>query len=139
MRSRRTTTGLIAIAVPMLLGVGAAACGGGDAAGGPDLSPDATEGRQIAARAGCSACHGSDGDGGTGPPWAGSLGTEVELDDGTTAIVDEAYLTRSIAHPSAQVREGFAIQMPQNQLSDDEIAKVVAYIVALNGSTEDGG
>ena len=121
------------MAVSLVLAAGAAACGGDDASGQPDLSPEAAEGRQIAARAGCAACHGSDGDGGTGPAWAGSLGTEVELEDGTTVTVDEAYLARSIADPDAQVHDGFAIQMPQNQLSDEEIAKVVAYIVELNG------
>ena len=36
------------------------------------------------ARAGCSACHGADGQGGTGPAWDDVLGTEVTLDDGTT-------------------------------------------------------
>jgi cytochrome c oxidase subunit 2 len=121
---------LLALAVPVLV----AACGG-DASGQPDLSPAAAEGRQIAARAGCAACHGPDGDGGTGPAWSGSLGTEIELDDGTTVTVDEPYLARSIADPDAQVRDGFSIQMPRNQLSDDEIAKVVAYIVELNEET----
>ena len=126
---------LLAVASPMLLlAAGLAACGG-DASGQPELSPTAAEGRQIAARAGCAACHGSDGGGGTGPAWAGSLGTEIELADGTTVTVDEAYLTRSIADPDAHVRDGFSIQMPQNQLTDEEIAKVVAYIVELNAET----
>ena len=34
--------------------------------------------------------------------------------------------------PDAQVVDGFSVKMPQNQLTDEEIAKVVAYIVALN-------
>ena len=121
---------LIAVTSPVLLVAGAASCGGEDASA--DLSPTATEGRQIASRAGCAACHGSDGGGGTGPAWTGTLGTDVELADGTTVTVDEAYLARSIADPDAQVRDGFAIRMPENQLSDEEIAKVVAYIVELN-------
>ena len=116
------------------LSAGAAACRDDDAGGSSELSPAAVEGRQIALRAGCAACHGSDGDGGTGPAWAGSFGSEVELADGTTVTVDEAYLARSITDPGAQIHDGFAIQMPENQLTDEEIAKVVAYIVELDGA-----
>jgi len=139
MPRRRTTSRLIIFAAPALLGVAVAACGGDDAAGEPALSPQATEGRQIARRSGCVACHGSDGGGGTGPPWTGSLGTEIELTDGTTATVDEAYLSRSIADPGAQVHDGYAIEMPQNRLTEEEIADVVAYIVELNGQGGAGG
>ena len=135
-RPRRAVTGLLALAGPVLLVLGAVACGGDDAAS--PMSPEAAEGRQIAVRAGCAGCHGADGQGGTGPAWNEVLGTEVELKDGTTVIADEAYLTRSIADPSAEVVDGFSVKMPQNQLTDDEIAKVVAYIVALNGPAPAG-
>ncbi|MET0458587.1 MAG: c-type cytochrome [Ilumatobacteraceae bacterium] len=128
---RRSTTGLLLLATPVVLVFGAAACGGDDDAG-PPRSPEAAEGRQIAVRSGCAACHGADGQGGTGPAWDDVLGTDVMLDDGSTVTADEAYLARSIADPDAEVVDGFSIKMPQNQLTDEEIAKVVAYIVALN-------
>jgi cytochrome c oxidase subunit 2 len=118
----------------------AAGCGGDDGAG--DLgSPLAVEARQIVRRAGCTACHGADGEGGVGPGWAGSFGTEIELEDGTTAVVDEAYLTRAIADPQAEVHAGFDITMPENRLTDDEITTIVDYIVSLNAppATETGG
>ena len=70
-------------------------------------------GERIARRAGCTACHGADGEGGIGPAWAGSLGTEIELDDGTTVVVDEAYLTRAIADPERRGRAGFDVTMPR--------------------------
>ena len=128
------------VAAPVLLGVAVAACGGDDAAGEPALSPEATEGRQIAARAGCAACHGSDGDGGTGPAWTGTLGTEVELDrrhDGHRRRGLPDPVDRRPGRPGA--RRAIAIEMPQNQLTDEEIAEVVAYIVALNGHGRPGG
>ncbi|MET0911157.1 MAG: cytochrome c [Ilumatobacteraceae bacterium] len=139
-RSHRVTTGLIALAGTLVLALGAAACGGDDTAGST-LPPAAAEGRQIALRAGCAACHGADGEGGTGPAWTDTLGTQVELDDGTTVTVDEAFLTRSIADPDAEIVDGFTVKMPQNQLTDEEIARVVAYIVALDdaGTTGTGG
>jgi cytochrome c oxidase subunit 2 len=117
--------------------VGAASCGGDDDGAGQG-SGEAEEGHQIAQRSGCSACHGADGQGGVGPAWAGDLGKQIELTDGSTVTVDEAYLRRSIAEPSAQVHAGFAVAMPENQLTDEEIDKVVAYIVSLNGGTTPG-
>ena len=36
------------------------------------------------------------------------------------------------------MHDGFAIEMPQNQLTDEEIAEVVAYIVELNGQRRRG-
>ena len=112
------------LAAALLVAV-VAACGGDDDSADPD-------GQRIARRAGCAACHGADGQGGIGPAWDDSLGSEVELTDGTTVVVDEDYLTRAIADPQAQVRAGFDVTMPTNHLTDEEIAAVVAYIVELN-------
>jgi cytochrome c oxidase subunit 2 len=123
----------VAVLVPVVLAFAAAGCGGDDGAGDRG-SPLAVEARQISRRAGCTACHGADGEGGVGPGWAGSLGTEIALEDGTTVVVDEAYLSRAIADPRAQVRAGFDITMPENRLTDDEIATLVEYIVSLNAS-----
>ena len=57
--------------------------------------------------------------------------------DGTTTVVDEAYLSRAIADPSAEVRAGYDVTMPSNDLTDEEIDAVVDYIVSLN--TEGAG
>ena len=119
----------------VLLGV--ASCGGRDDAPGR-LSAAAEEGRQIANRSGCAACHGNNGQGGVGPAWAGELGKQIELTDGSTVTADEDYMWRSIAEPSAQVRAGFTVSMPENELTEDEIDKVVAYILALNGEATAG-
>ena len=53
------------------------------------------------------------------------------LADGSTLIADEAYLTRAIADPAADLREGYSLRMPANNLSDSEIADVVAFITSL--------
>jgi cytochrome c oxidase subunit 2 len=126
-------------ALATVLAIVAAGCGDDDDGGAGLGSPLAVEARQIAQRAGCTACHGADGEGGVGPGWAGSLGTEIELEDGTTVIVDEAYLTRAIADPQAEVHAGFDMAMPENRLTDGEIATLVEYIVALNSPPAPGG
>lgn len=126
---------LVAIA-PLLLAL--AACGGGDGTAdggdGGDDGPNravAAEGRDIAARSGCAGCHGANGEGGVGPTWIGLAGSQVALVDGTTVVADQAYLTASIKTPDAQKVTGYAVAMPVNQLSDADIAKVVAYIESL--------
>ena len=119
---------VIELAVVAVLGLGAVSCGGDD--GSPGSATD--EGREISQRAGCTACHGAEGEGGIGPAWAGSLGSEIELDDGTTVTVDEAYLERAITDPAAEIHAGFSVTMPENQLTDEEVAQVIDYIVSLD-------
>jgi cytochrome c oxidase subunit 2 len=106
------------------------ACGG-DEPSGEGLSPAAGRGQQLARSQGCASCHGAAGQGGVGPAWTGTLGSTVTLTDGSQVVVDEAYLTRAITDPSAQVVEGFSVAMPENRLSDEQVADLVAYIVSL--------
>jgi cytochrome c oxidase subunit 2 len=98
----------------------------GDASGG-----DAVRGEQLARSAGCAGCHGQDFGGGAGPSLVGLAGAEVLLEDGTTVIADTAYLVRSIADPGADVVADYNLRMPANNLSDAEIADIVAYIETL--------
>ncbi len=125
---RSAVSGLFA-AVVLALSVAAAAC----APAAPDvaLSPVADEGRDIARGSGCAACHGRNGEGGVGPSWKGLAGSTVTFTDSTSAVVDAEYLAASILEPSAKLREGFAITMPENNLSEEEVAKIVAYIEEL--------
>jgi cytochrome c oxidase subunit 2 len=95
------------------------------------LSPQASAGREIVRTNGCAACHGLDGEGGVGPAFAGRYGATVTLTDGTTVIADDAYLEESIRNPDAARVEGYALTMPDNGLSDDQIAAVIAFIREL--------
>jgi cytochrome c oxidase subunit II len=121
----------IRLCVPVLAAL-VAACGddgGGNA--GANLSTAAKHGQQLSKSSGCTACHGANGQGGIGPAWVGSLGSTVKLTDGTSVTVDDAYLTRSIKDPQAQVVAGYSVSMPSNNLSDQDVADLVAYISAL--------
>ena len=130
----------LALGVPVLMAA-AVACGDddggsagstGSAAAGTGGKSDAiARGQELARTKGCSACHGADGDGGLGPAWVGALGSTVALTDGTQVVVDEAYLTRSITDPQAQVVTGYAVAMPEQQFTDQEVADLVAYITSL--------
>jgi cytochrome c oxidase subunit 2 len=121
---------MLAIGVLLpIVAAAAAACGGKGEAGG--LSDAAKHGKELAKSNGCAACHGANGEGGLGPAWVGALGSTVKLVDGTTVTVDEAYLTRSIKDPQAQVVDGYSVAMPKNELDDADIADIVAYITSL--------
>jgi cytochrome c oxidase subunit 2 len=109
------------------------ACGSDD---GGDLPPQAEAGRSVIRDNGCSSCHGANGQGGVGPAFEGLYGTEVTFEDGSTAIADDAYITESIKDPGAKKVEGYRVPMPANNLDDDQIADVIAFIRAIG--PEDG-
>ena len=120
------------ITTAMLLG---AACGDNadsdSAAGGANLSAAAQNGKQLSQSKGCAGCHGQDFGGSAGPGWIGLAGSEVSLVDGSTVVADDAYLTRAIADPSAELVDGYTLKMPANNLSDAEVADILDFINAL--------
>jgi cytochrome c oxidase subunit 2 len=118
---------VVAVAIASLAG-----CGGDS--NGLALSPDASRGRDVARTNGCSACHGSNGEGGVGPPFAGLYGSTVRLAEGSTIVADAAYITEAIRDPDATRPAAYDVAMPSNDLSDEQIAAVVAYIRELSGA-----
>lgn len=119
----------------------AVACGGssgdgGDGAvssvpGGAAGDPSAERGEQLARSNGCAGCHGQDFQGAAGPGWVGLAGSDVVLADGTTVVADDAYLTRAISDPAADLLDGYSLKMPANDLSENEVADIVAFIQSL--------
>lgn len=109
------------------------ACGGdSESSVSSGLSPEGELGRRVARPAGCSSCHGTNGEGSIGPAFVGLYGSTVTFDDGTTAIADEAYLRQSIRDPSARRVAGYQLPMPVSNLSDEEVDQLIAYIRDLS-------
>lgn len=117
------------VALLFLAVLGLGACGGGD----PDIAlpPEASQGRDLARASGCSSCHGKNGQGVTAPSWQGLYQNEVEIDDDIVVTADEDYLYQSITDPQALIRRDWSIRMPTNNLTDDEVASIIAYIKEL--------
>ncbi|NRR30013.1 cytochrome c oxidase subunit II [Oxalobacteraceae bacterium] len=86
------------------------------------------QGKLLAQAKGCVACHSIDGSAGVGPSWKNLFGKTETLEGGATAVVDDAYLKESIAHPKAQIVKGYAPIMPDTPLNDAEMAFIVDYI-----------
>ncbi len=93
----------------------------------------AAMGEQVAGDHGCLRCHTVDGTPHLGPTWLGLFGSTIPLEDGTTIVVDEAYLTQSMMDPLARVHAGFSPIMPSYMglLSVPETGALVAYIKDL--------
>lgn len=116
------------------------ACGANDAGAGADLPPAAIEGRDVVRSNGCAACHGSNGQGGVGPPFVGLFGSQVPIQDRDEPVLaDRAYLVESIREPSAKLVEGHNVPMPRTELTDDELDAVIAYIEALATPVSEDG
>ena len=99
----------------------------------------AAQGQQLFRRYGCSGCHDP---GGTAraPDLNGLFGSPVPLSDGSVVIADESYVRDSILDPKKQVAAGYAPVMPTfaGQISEDDLAKLVAYIQSI-GPQPGGG
>ncbi|MFC3106747.1 c-type cytochrome [Undibacterium arcticum] len=95
------------------------------------LDPQAARGKTLAQSKGCIACHTVDGSASVGPTWKGLFGKTETMADGSTALVDDAYLKDFIRNPQSRVVKGFAPMMPLIALSDDELAALIAYIRAV--------
>ena len=94
------------------------------------------QGRLLAEGKGCLGCHSVDGSASVGPTWKDLLGKTETLADGSTVTVDEAYIKESILDPGASVIEGYSPIMSAYELSDDEIAAIIAFTASLATASE---
>lgn len=83
---------------------------------------------------GCLACHSLDGSPGIGPSWAGTYGTERLLQDGSSVVMDEAYLRRSVQEPAAQVLQGFDNVMVPASFTDAELRALTGLLQELGAA-----
>jgi cytochrome c oxidase subunit 2 len=95
----------------------------------------AEQGASLFRTYGCSGCHEP---GGTvrAPPLEGLYGNPVPLSDGRVIRADESYIRDSILLPKKDVAAGYDPVMPSfsGQASEDDVAKLVAYIKSLGAS-----
>ncbi|WP_223448856.1 MULTISPECIES: cytochrome c oxidase subunit II [Pseudomonas] len=95
------------------------------------------KGRQLVEQYGCKACHSQDGSASLGPGWKDLYGRTEQLADGTSVLVDEAYLKESILDPKARLVQGYPPVMVAYTLKDDELGAVIALIKSLGATGQD--
>ena len=81
---------------------------------------------------GCGTCHTVDGSAKVGPTLKGKWGTQEKLADGSTVLVDAAYIAESIRDPNAKLVFGFSGGMFLSfPVSDEDIELLTVYIQSL--------
>lgn len=91
-------------------------------------------GQRLYTQQQCNTCHSVNGSPMTGPTWQNIFNHPVQLTDGSTVTIDEAYLRRSILQPQAQVVTGFNPVMPTyaGALTDRQVDALIEYIKTLH-------
>ena len=96
-----------------------------------DMTPEQKGAALFEAKA-CTVCHSVDGSPMVVPSLKGIWGKEEKLADGSTVMVDAAYIASSIKEPNAQVVAGYPPAMVlSSPVSDDEIELLTVYIESL--------
>jgi cytochrome c oxidase subunit 2 len=100
--------------------------------GGSAQGSLADAGQKLFQALACNTCHKPDSTG-RGPILQGLFGKTVQLQDGSTAVVDESYVRESILHPQARITAGYQPIMPtfQGQVSEEGVLQLIEYIKSL--------
>lgn len=99
-----------------------------------DLSkPPHERGQALTVKYACTSCHSTDGSSVIGPSFKGLWGKTEELQDGTTALVNEDYVRAKILNPNQNSVKGYPRVMPsfQGLIKEEEIMDIIAYIKSL--------
>ena len=94
----------------------------------PELDNElAARGLEVARQYGCVACHTLDGSVGIGPSWLGMYGKTETMVDGSTVVVDDAYIIESIVNPNARQVEGYQNLMVRYFIDQEDIDALVEF------------
>jgi cytochrome c oxidase subunit 2 len=95
----------------------------------------AQNGERLFASMGCNQCHNGT-PAARGPSLAGVYGSKLQLTNGSSVLVNDAYLRDAILNPSEHVTAGFAPIMPtyQGQISEDGLIDLVEFIKQQNNN-----
>jgi cytochrome c oxidase subunit 2 len=99
-------------------------------ASGPPTESMAATGARLYESLNCGSCHKP---GGRGPDLTGLYGKTIALQEGGSALADEAYIRESILTPNSKVTAGYRPLMPtyQGQLTESQVLELIAYIKSL--------
>jgi cytochrome c oxidase subunit 2 len=105
--------------------------------GGPPTASMADAGAKLFQDLACITCHTETAQG-RGPILKGAYGKPVQLTDGSTVTMDDAYIRESILNPQAKVVAGFQPIMPtfQGLVSEDQLLQLIAYVKSLSAGGE---
>lgn len=89
-------------------------------------------GQKLYTSLGCIACHSLDGGKNHGPTLKGSFGSKREFLNGSSLIVDDAYIRESIENPMAKTVQGYLTgMMPPYKLQRAEYDSLIMFIKSV--------
>jgi cytochrome c oxidase subunit 2 len=91
-------------------------------------------GQKWAEQNGCLGCHSLDGTALIGPTFKGLYGKTEYFEDGSSRLVDDAYLLEAIRDPQASIVKGYPPIMQASSaagLTDEQIQDIIALIQSL--------
>jgi cytochrome c oxidase subunit 2 len=93
----------------------------------------AERGNALFQQLACNTCHLDSGQG-RGPSLKDIFGKQVELADGSTVTVDEAYLRESILNSQAKIVKGFQPLMPtfQGLVSEEGLVALIEHVKSMS-------
>ena len=100
---------------------------------GRDTGPSVVaSGEELFRVKACNTCHRSNS-ATLAPILHGAFGEQVELEDGSVAMVDENYIRESIINPTAKLVKGYKPLMPtyKGQVTEEEVLQLISYIKSL--------
>jgi len=107
----------------------------GPAEPAPSEAAGVALGATLAQAQGCLGCHSIDGSQLVGPTWLGLYGSQVTLENDTSAVADEEYLRRAILETNAEIVKGYPANiMPSiylDTLTEEQIDTLIEYIKSL--------
>lgn len=94
------------------------------------------EGQKLAKQFGCVVCHSPEPNVAVvGPSWFGLYGNTETLADGTTRIVDDAFILEKVEDPNAFTTKGFPPEVMakamQNKPDEEQIMLIIEYMKTL--------
>jgi cytochrome c oxidase subunit 2 len=101
--------------------------------GGAEGGTLAQRGARLFDSLACSSCHLESGRG-RGPSLQNIVGTTETLQDGSTVVVDDAYLRESILLSQAKIVRGFQPLMPtfQGLISEENLVALIEHVKSLS-------
>ena len=102
--------------------------------GATPIAVDLGRGAELFQANGCYACHSLEGETLIGPTLRGIYGTTVELEDGNSVVIDDAYLVESILQPDAKRVAGYgdaAMPSYDGLVSDTDAEALANYIKGI--------
>jgi cytochrome c oxidase subunit 2 len=101
--------------------------------GGNDGGTLAERGARLFESQACNSCHLDSGQG-RGPSLKDIVGKTVELQDGNTVVVDDAYLRESILTSQAKIVKGFQPLMPtfQGLISEENLVALIEHVKSMS-------